>query len=127
MARATTRSKGAVDKDQLLSFYRSILLIRRFEERAGQLYGMGLLGGFCPPYTGPGGGAGHAGSRPRPARGRGLPPGAGRERAPRSTAAGAGAAARARGSEGARGRWRGLCAAEHSIGVPMAYWLFSIR
>ena len=33
-------------KDSLLKFYRDMLLIRRFEERAGQLNGMGLLGGF---------------------------------------------------------------------------------
>jgi pyruvate dehydrogenase E1 component alpha subunit len=52
MARATTRTKGAVDKDQLVSFYRMMLLIRRFEERAGQLYGMGLIGGFCHLYIG---------------------------------------------------------------------------
>ena len=32
------------DKDQLLQFYREMLLIRRFEERAGQLYGLGLIG-----------------------------------------------------------------------------------
>jgi pyruvate dehydrogenase E1 component alpha subunit len=42
----------AVDKDLLLSLYRSMLLIRRFEERAGQLYGMGLIGGFCHLYIG---------------------------------------------------------------------------
>ena len=36
----------------LLAFYRSMLLIRRFEERAGQLYGMGLIGGFCHLYIG---------------------------------------------------------------------------
>ncbi|HEY1929593.1 MAG TPA: pyruvate dehydrogenase (acetyl-transferring) E1 component subunit alpha [Caulobacteraceae bacterium] len=40
------------DKEQLLAFYRSMLLIRRFEERAGQLYGMGLIGGFCHLYIG---------------------------------------------------------------------------
>ena len=34
-------------KDELLQFYREMLLIRRFEERAGQLYGLGLIGGFC--------------------------------------------------------------------------------
>ena len=33
--------------DELLKFYRDMLLIRRFEERAGQLYGLGLIGGFC--------------------------------------------------------------------------------
>ena len=40
------------DKDQLLKFYREMLLIRRFEERAGQLYGLGLIGGFCHLYIG---------------------------------------------------------------------------
>jgi pyruvate dehydrogenase E1 component alpha subunit len=39
-------------KDELLGFYRQMLLIRRFEERAGQLYGMGLIGGFCHLYIG---------------------------------------------------------------------------
>ena len=39
-------------KAQLLSYYRDMLLIRRFEERAGQLYGMGLIGGFCHLYIG---------------------------------------------------------------------------
>src|SRR5580698_241767 len=44
--------KSDVDKDELLAYYRSMLLIRRFEERAGQLYGMGLIGGFCHLYIG---------------------------------------------------------------------------
>ena len=35
-----------------VAWYRSMLLIRRFEERAGQLYGMGLIGGFCHLYIG---------------------------------------------------------------------------
>jgi len=39
-------------KAELLEAYRSMLLIRRFEERAGQLYGMGLIGGFCHLYIG---------------------------------------------------------------------------
>ncbi len=39
-------------KDELLQYYRDMLLIRRFEERAGQLYGMGLIGGFCHLYIG---------------------------------------------------------------------------
>jgi pyruvate dehydrogenase E1 component alpha subunit len=39
-------------KDDLLKFYRDMLLMRRFEERAGQLYGMGLIGGFCHLYIG---------------------------------------------------------------------------
>ncbi|HPA37876.1 MAG TPA: pyruvate dehydrogenase (acetyl-transferring) E1 component subunit alpha [Phenylobacterium sp.] len=44
--------EGGMDKDTLLSFYRDMLMIRRFEERAGQLYGMGLIGGFCHLYIG---------------------------------------------------------------------------
>ena len=39
-------------RDVLLSFYRDMVSIRRFEERAGQLYGMGLIGGFCHLYIG---------------------------------------------------------------------------
>jgi pyruvate dehydrogenase E1 component alpha subunit len=42
----------ATGKDELLKLYRDMLLIRRFEERAGQLYGMGLIGGFCHLYIG---------------------------------------------------------------------------
>ena len=38
--------------EDLLRWYRDMLLIRRFEERAGQLYGMGLIGGFCHLYIG---------------------------------------------------------------------------
>lgn len=38
--------------DDLLDLYREMLLIRRFEERAGQLYGRGLIGGFCHLYIG---------------------------------------------------------------------------
>ena len=33
-------------------YYKEMLLIRRFEEKAGQLYGMGLIGGFCHLYIG---------------------------------------------------------------------------
>jgi pyruvate dehydrogenase E1 component alpha subunit len=43
---------GAVSPKTLIQFYRDMLLIRRFEERAGQLYGMGLIGGFCHLYIG---------------------------------------------------------------------------
>src|SRR6185436_3136577 len=43
---------NSVSPDQLKSFYRDMLLIRRFEERAGQLSGMGLIGGFCHLYIG---------------------------------------------------------------------------
>jgi pyruvate dehydrogenase E1 component alpha subunit len=39
-------------KDQELDAYRGMLLIRRFEEKAGQLYGMGFIGGFCHLYIG---------------------------------------------------------------------------
>jgi len=39
-------------KEQELSAYRDMLLIRRFEEKAGQMYGMGLIGGFCHLYIG---------------------------------------------------------------------------
>ncbi|MBX7502774.1 pyruvate dehydrogenase (acetyl-transferring) E1 component subunit alpha [Qipengyuania sp. YG27] len=39
-------------KEQMLHFYEQMLLIRRFEERAGQLYGLGLIGGFCHLYIG---------------------------------------------------------------------------
>ncbi len=38
--------------DRLTRFYADMLLIRRFEERAGQMYGMGLIGGFCHLYIG---------------------------------------------------------------------------
>ncbi|MGY6632407.1 MAG: pyruvate dehydrogenase (acetyl-transferring) E1 component subunit alpha [Alkalilacustris sp.] len=41
-----------VSRDELMQFYRDMLLIRRFEEKAGQLYGMGLIGGFCHLYIG---------------------------------------------------------------------------
>ncbi len=61
MALATeTRKRGkvreapgsAMTKEQLLRAYGDMLLIRRFEEKAGQLYGMGLIGGFCHLYIG---------------------------------------------------------------------------
>ena len=38
--------------EELLQFYKDMLLIRRFEEKAGQLYGLGLIGGFCHLYIG---------------------------------------------------------------------------
>ncbi|WP_421878828.1 pyruvate dehydrogenase (acetyl-transferring) E1 component subunit alpha [Pacificispira sp.] len=44
--------KAAAGKDELLNYYKNMLLIRRFEEKAGQLYGMGLIGGFCHLYIG---------------------------------------------------------------------------
>ena len=57
-ARKTASRKSAGKKgqapsaDDLLHYYRQMLLIRRFEEKAGQLYGMGLIGGFCHLYIG---------------------------------------------------------------------------
>ncbi len=39
-------------EEELLTFYEKMLLIRRFEEKAGQLYGLGLIGGFCHLYIG---------------------------------------------------------------------------
>lgn len=44
--------KGDVQAKDLLHWYYQMVLIRRFEERAGQLYGMGLIGGFCHLYIG---------------------------------------------------------------------------
>ena len=41
-----------VDRKLLMTYYREMLLIRRFEEKAGQMYGMGLIGGFCHLYIG---------------------------------------------------------------------------
>jgi pyruvate dehydrogenase E1 component alpha subunit len=40
------------DQEQDTHAYREMLLIRRFEEKAGQMYGMGLIGGFCHLYIG---------------------------------------------------------------------------
>ncbi|MGE3691812.1 MAG: pyruvate dehydrogenase (acetyl-transferring) E1 component subunit alpha [Novosphingobium sp.] len=48
----TANRRFAASDEQLLDFYRQMLLIRRFEERAGQLYGLGLIGGFCHLYIG---------------------------------------------------------------------------
>ncbi len=45
-------AKANTSGDELLKHYREMLLIRRFEEKAGQLYGMGLIGGFCHLYIG---------------------------------------------------------------------------
>ena len=39
-------------KKQLLGFYEKMFLIRKFEEKAGQLYGSGAIGGFCHLYIG---------------------------------------------------------------------------
>ena len=53
--RASSGKKGAKSwetPEKLLDYYRDMLLIRRFEEKAGQLYGMGLIAGFCHLYIG---------------------------------------------------------------------------
>ncbi|MDG1155341.1 MAG: pyruvate dehydrogenase (acetyl-transferring) E1 component subunit alpha [Paracoccaceae bacterium] len=52
MTAKTVNKKSSNQKSELVEFYRSMLLIRRFEEKAGQLYGMGLIGGFCHLYIG---------------------------------------------------------------------------
>ena len=55
-ASAKRRGRAAKDpsmsRDQLLQAYRDMLLIRRFEEKAGQLYGMGLIGGATGELVG---------------------------------------------------------------------------
>jgi pyruvate dehydrogenase E1 component alpha subunit len=43
---------GALGREQEIHAFEHMLLIRRFEERAGQMYGMGLIGGFCHLYIG---------------------------------------------------------------------------
>ncbi|MBE9556872.1 MAG: pyruvate dehydrogenase (acetyl-transferring) E1 component subunit alpha, partial [Proteobacteria bacterium] len=45
-------NKSTASPNDFLHYYREMLLIRRFEEKAGQLYGMGLIGGFCHLYIG---------------------------------------------------------------------------
>jgi pyruvate dehydrogenase E1 component alpha subunit len=60
LAKAPAKKRGAADaasstgftKEQDLAAFRDMLLIRRFEEKAGQMYGMGLIGGFCHLYIG---------------------------------------------------------------------------
>jgi pyruvate dehydrogenase E1 component alpha subunit len=55
MAEAEKAQAGtapSLSADLLRKFYKDMLLIRRFEEKAGQLYGMGLIGGFCHLYIG---------------------------------------------------------------------------
>ena len=46
------KSKNKVKPEQKIELYKEMLLIRRFEEKAGQLYGMGFIGGFCHLYIG---------------------------------------------------------------------------
>jgi pyruvate dehydrogenase E1 component alpha subunit len=49
---ADYQERAQPSAEELRTFYRQMLLIRRFEEKAGQLYGMGLIGGFCHLYIG---------------------------------------------------------------------------
>src|SRR5262249_38301687 len=49
---ANQASVAEFSKDQELQALRQMLLIRRFEEKAGEMYGMGLIGGFCHLYIG---------------------------------------------------------------------------
>ncbi len=49
---AKAASNLTATKEEFLKYYRDMLMIRRFEERAGQLYGMGSIGGFCHLYIG---------------------------------------------------------------------------
>ena len=46
------KTKPLPTPEQMLEYYKQMLVIRRFEEKAGQLYGMGLIGGFCHLYIG---------------------------------------------------------------------------
>ena len=52
MATRKSAAKSNVYSEELKQHYHDMLLIRRFEEKAGQLYGMGLIGGFCHLYIG---------------------------------------------------------------------------
>jgi len=49
---AKTPPAHEASKEELLKYYKDMLLIRRFEEKAGQMYGMGEIGGFCHLYIG---------------------------------------------------------------------------
>src|SRR6266436_1401536 len=51
-AKVVKPAEPDVSTDALLRYYRDMHLIRRFEERAGQMYGMGLIGGYCHLYIG---------------------------------------------------------------------------
>ncbi|TAN55988.1 MAG: pyruvate dehydrogenase (acetyl-transferring) E1 component subunit alpha, partial [Rhodospirillales bacterium] len=50
--RMSSKQQTLPPSEILMKLYRDMLLIRRFEEKAGQLYGMGLIGGFCHLYIG---------------------------------------------------------------------------
>ncbi len=50
--RRKTSKAATPPTEDLLEYLQAMLLIRRFEEKAGQMYGMGLIGGFCHLYIG---------------------------------------------------------------------------
>ncbi|MEO1963846.1 pyruvate dehydrogenase (acetyl-transferring) E1 component subunit alpha [Hyphomonas sp.] len=50
--KSSKKAPTKAGKDEILKYYRDMLLIRRFEEKAGQLYGMGKIAGFCHLYIG---------------------------------------------------------------------------
>ena len=50
--RAVSNTRPDPTNEELLQYYRDMLLLRRFEEKAGALYGQGLIGGFCHLYIG---------------------------------------------------------------------------
>lgn len=50
--KSVSNTSPAPTAEEMKKLYRDMLLIRRFEEKAGQLYGMGLIGGFCHLYIG---------------------------------------------------------------------------
>ena len=52
VAKKKDRGVAEPTPEELVRYYREMLLIRRFEEKAGQLYGMGLINGFCHLYIG---------------------------------------------------------------------------
>ncbi|MEP0985922.1 pyruvate dehydrogenase (acetyl-transferring) E1 component subunit alpha [Ekhidna sp.] len=51
-AKKTTKKSGEFSKDQYMEWFRSMQLMRRFEEKAGQLYGQQKIRGFCHLYIG---------------------------------------------------------------------------
>ena len=51
-ANGVKKSNLSGTKEELLSYHKDMMMIRRFEEKAGQLYGMGEIGGFCHLYIG---------------------------------------------------------------------------
>ena len=50
--KSSKKAPARASRADMLKFYREMLLIRRFEEKAGQLYGMGKIAGFCHLYIG---------------------------------------------------------------------------